>query len=212
MATSAPLTLALVGDCELIAQGLAKLLEPFRDRVRLVDLDEAKSAGVRVEVALYDIPAADRAFGPDVQADHVVLYTLKCGANFVAAAQANGAAGVLSKSMEPPDLVEALQRIHADEVLVVQDYGPDGVPPAGGWPKRPLGISDREAAIVALITQGLNNEEIAHRLCVSQNTVKSYIRSAYRKMDVSARSCAVLWGVDHGFARPHEVERPFAGR
>ena len=39
---------------------------------------------------------------------------------------------------------------------------------------------------------------------LSVNTVKSYIRSAYRKMRVDNRTRAVLWGVDHGF-RPDTI-------
>ena len=61
------------------------------------------------------------------------------------------------------------------------------------------GLSPREAEIIALITQGLSNQEIADRAYLSINSVKTYIRSAYRKMDVTTRSQAVLWGVENGF-------------
>jgi len=72
---------------------------------------------------------------------------------------------------------------------------------SGTWPAQDLGLTEREAGILALITQGLRNEEIAHRSYLSINTVKSYIRSAYRKMGVESRSQAILWGVDHGFVK-----------
>ena len=49
-----------------------------------------------------------------------------------------------------------------------------------------------------LITSGATNAEIAAQLFVSINSVKSYIRSAYRKMGVTSRAKAVLWGVEHG--------------
>ena len=39
---------------------------------------------------------------------------------------------------------------------------------------------------------------------MSVNTVKTYIRTAYRKMGVNTRARAVLWGVDHGF-RPDSI-------
>ena len=55
-----------------------------------------------------------------------------------------------------------------------------------------------------MITHGLTNEEIANRAFLSINSVKTYIRTAYRKMKVSSRSQAVLWGVDHGF-RPETL-------
>jgi NarL family two-component system response regulator LiaR len=42
------------------------------------------------------------------------------------------------------------------------------------------------------------NREIAERLFVSTNTLKTYIRTAYRKIEVSRRSQAVLWAARHG--------------
>ena len=71
-------------------------------------------------------------------------------------------------------------------------------------PGRDRWLSAREAEIVALITQGLGNEEIADRTYMSINTVKTYIRTAYRKIGVDSRTRAVLWGVDHGF-RPDSI-------
>ena len=63
----------------------------------------------------------------------------------------------------------------------------------------------REAEVIALIAQGMSNQDIAHTLALSTNTIKSYIRSAYRRMNVTSRSTAILWAVDHGFARPHHI-------
>ena len=48
-----------------------------------------------------------------------------------------------------------------------------------------------------MITQGLGSGEIADRMFTSINTVKTYIRTAYRKIGVNSRTRAVLWGVDH---------------
>ena len=61
------------------------------------------------------------------------------------------------------------------------------------------GLSVREAEIIALITQGLSNQEIADRCYLSINSVKTYVRTAYRKMGVARRSQAVLWGMRNGF-------------
>ena len=62
----------------------------------------------------------------------------------------------------------------------------------------------REAEILALITQGLSNAEVADRTHLSINSVKTYIRSAYRRIGVRSRTEAVLWGVEHGF-RPDRL-------
>ena len=67
------------------------------------------------------------------------------------------------------------------------------------WPGRSEGLSDREAEIIALITQGKSNAEIAALTYLSINSVKTYIRTGYRKIGVSSRTQAVLWGIEHGF-------------
>ena len=53
--------------------------------------------------------------------------------------------------------------------------------------------------------QGLSNQEIADELYLSINSVKTYIRSAYRKIDAVSRAQAVAWGIQHGF--PAAVEK-----
>jgi transcriptional regulator with XRE-family HTH domain len=52
---------------------------------------------------------------------------------------------------------------------------------------------------VALIARGLSNQEIAERAHVSINSIKQYIRSAYRKIGIERRTQAVLWAVANGF-------------
>jgi DNA-binding CsgD family transcriptional regulator len=71
--------------------------------------------------------------------------------------------------------------------------------PGLDWPGRREGLTDREAEVLALITQGHSNADVARMTYLSPNTVKSYIRSVYRKIDVASRTQAVLWGVEHGF-------------
>ena len=71
------------------------------------------------------------------------------------------------------------------------------------WPGRNEGLTDRESEILALITQGNSNAEVAKLTYLSPNTVKSYIRTIYRKINVTSRTQAVLWGVRHGFTTDH---------
>ena len=59
------------------------------------------------------------------------------------------------------------------------------------------GLSRRESDVLALIVEGLSNQEIATHLFVSINSVKAYIRSAYRKIGVTRRTQAVTWAIRH---------------
>lgn len=59
-------------------------------------------------------------------------------------------------------------------------------------------LSDRERAVLELVAAGCNNLEIAERLFIGINTVKTYIRQVYRKIGARSRSQAVIWAVQHG--------------
>jgi DNA-binding CsgD family transcriptional regulator len=54
-----------------------------------------------------------------------------------------------------------------------------------------LGISAREGDVLACLAQGLTNEQIADRLFVSTNTVKTHLANLYAKLDVSRRTQAI---------------------
>lgn len=95
--------------------------------------------------------------------------------------------------------MDALLAIHAGETVV--SPAPAKARPANGldWPGRAEGLTNRESEILALITQGKSNDDVAALTFLSKNSIKSYIRSAYRKIGVSSRTQAVLWSIDHGF-------------
>lgn len=65
---------------------------------------------------------------------------------------------------------------------------------------RSLGLTRRESQVISLITQGMSNAEIASATYLSINSVKTYIRSTYRKIGVARRAQAVIWGMTNGFA------------
>ena len=114
-------------------------------------------------------------------------------------AVAAGARGYLSKVLTGPEVVAALERVMRGEIVILPGDRETSVDGAGDWPGRAAGLSPREAEILALITQGLTNQEIADRVYLSINSVKTYIRTAYRKIGVVRRPQAVLWGVQNGF-------------
>ena len=137
------------------------------------------------------------------RARHVVVYTWNFHPDLVEHARRQGVHGYISKSLSAEDLVAALEAVHAGEVVVSEP--PPRARPASGsdWPGRSKGLSDRESEVLALITQGKSNDEIAALTYLSINTVKSYVRSAYRKIGVESRTQAVLWGVENGFKPDH---------
>ncbi len=200
----APVRIALKNDYEIVVRGLAQMFDPYRPRVKLIELDARKPVARSVDIVLYDTFAQAQGNQAEIRevlasslADKVVLYSWNTQPELIAAAIERGASGYLSKAMTATELVEALEDIHSGQVVTVSRPAPDVVP--GDWPGREAGLSAREAEVLALITQGLTNELIARHTYLSANSVKSYIRSAYRKLGVTRRSEAVVWGVRHGF-------------
>ena len=201
--------MALVDDYDVVVIGVANMLEPYRDRIVVAELDTGKPVEDEVDIALYDSfaqPESDqeeiRALIDNPHARRVVVYTWNFHPDLVATAQEMGVHGYLSKALSARELVAALESVHEGET-VISPTPTKTRSHAGDWPGRSEGLSDREAEILALITQGKNNAEIAALTYLSPNTVKSYIRGLYRKIDVDSRTQAVLWGVQNGFLPDH---------
>lgn len=64
---------------------------------------------------------------------------------------------------------------------------------------RDAGLSPRESSILQLVVMGRGNQDIAQELYLSINSVKTYIRSTYRKIDATSRGQAIIWAVRQGF-------------
>ncbi len=206
--------LAIVDDVEVVVRGLAEMLRPFAGEVQLLPLDSRKPVDADVDITLFDpfSPANPEGVALSDVVSHprlgkVVVYSWHADRGLVDEALGAGAAAFVPKTSGARDLVAALRRVHAGERL--DDATPDdrsqhdGVQPSGPsdgtWPGREVGLTAREAEVIGMITQGLSNQEIADRASLSINSVKSYIRTSYRKMGVTSRTNAVLWGLDHGF-------------
>lgn len=193
------LVIAVAHDCEIVHQGLARMLEPFAPRVRVVPADT--SEGDRAEIVLLD-PGPSGAALPDrlrrvTRTDghpEVVLYGWSFDPGVVSRGLHHGARGFLPKAMPAGKLVEALVQIRNGRVLVIDPQGHRDPVPVHAR----AGLTTREQEVVSLITSGRSNAEIAGELYLSINSVKTYIRLAYRKMDVASRSQAVLWGIQNG--------------
>jgi len=207
---------ALVNDYEVVVHGLDTMLRNYQDVIRVVELDIGADVGSDVDIAMYDTfanPRGDReeirALAANPRVGKVVVYSWNLDPVVVADALANGASGYLSKALPAKELVASLVAVH--QGVQVRPNGTEGRISAivgGDWPGREEGLTAREAEILALITQGLSNQEVVEHTHLSINSVKTYIRSCYRRIGVTSRTNAVLWGIEHGFRpdRPRTLE------
>jgi DNA-binding NarL/FixJ family response regulator len=217
---SAPITVALVNDYDVVLAGVARMLDRYRDRTTIVEIDANEPVEEPVDIVLYDSfaqPESDRdevaALVANPRSRRVVVYSWNLHPHLIDSARRQGAHGYLSKTLSARDLVAALEAVHSGET-VVSDPPPRRARSAVGldWPGRTEGLTDRESEILALITQGMSNAEVAELTFLSPNTVKSYIRAIYRKIGAGSRTQAVLWGVEHGFTPDrHRIDHWRAG-
>lgn len=207
--------IALVNDYEVVVRGLADILAPYDERVVVAEFGAQFPPSHAVDITLYDSFAAPQTTDSDIDrflnnpmCGRVVVYSWNTQQDLVLAAVGKGVAGYLPKALSGEDLAAALQRVHAGELVLPPGYAggegrtetePSQTGTRSRWPGQSFGLSARESEVLSLITQGLSNSDIAARTYLSQNTVKSYIRSAYRKIDVDTRSRAVIWGMNNGF-------------
>ena len=203
-----PVRIAIVNDYDIVVQGLARMFEPLRDRIEVVEVSTNQPGTARVDIALIDSFAQTRDVNEllaEANAERYVFYSWSLEPELIEIWARFGVVGFLDKRLMANELADALERIHQGESGVASsDYPPSVDFHLGDWPGREHGLSARESEVLALITQGLANDEIAAATYMSVNTIKTYIRSAYRKIGADSRVRAVLWGVDHGF-RPDSI-------
>jgi two-component system response regulator DevR len=113
----------------------------------------------------------------------------------LADAASAGAAGHLRKDVHPPELVRALVRAAAGGTW---DAARDGVAATAVSELTLLvaSLTEREAAVLRLITDGLTNRQIGAVLFLSEKTVKNYVSGVLAKLGVQRRTQAAVLGAD----------------
>lgn len=205
-----PVRIAIVNDYELVVAGVAALLKPFADRVEVVELDSRTPVVSDVDVVLYDTFGQTQGDRIDIDGllngsdARFVVFSWNVQPDLVQRSLDNGAGAYLSKAVSAEELVGLVERVHRGEIVTPEPTDPEDAGEFGRWPGEELGLSQRESEVLALITQGLSNQEISQHAYIGVNTVKTYIRTLYRKIDVNRRAQAVAFGIEHGF-RPDRV-------
>ena len=203
-----PIRVGLSNDYEIALLGLAAMLARYPEQVQIVDLTTRTTIMHDPDIILFDtfgrLPEDDVKLRRVLEQNTAKVVVYGWGEDYPEeAALRMGAAGYLRKSMGAHELVAAIAALHHGERPgpAREDEKPDLT-----WPGQVQGLSEREAEILTFIVRGLTNDEIARRSFLSINTVKTYIRTAYRKIGVSSRSQAVAWGFRNGFHSTDEAD------
>lgn len=177
---------------EIVARGIAAILSEHPERISLMQLPSIMSPVKGLDVLVYDLTLAQGAGDGHLsrlveRLGGRVIGLVNVGSGMLAEqAGAAGVAGCLTLESTAAEVMTGLGRAAA------------GLPLPGL--SRVGLLSAREREIMTLVFEGLGNAEIADRLAISTNTLKSHIRTAYKKMGVRSRAQAVAWCALYGVA------------
>jgi DNA-binding NarL/FixJ family response regulator len=206
----------LVEDHPVVREGLRMLLDASGE-VRVVGAAASASealAGLRA--APPDVVVLDVILGhedglewlPRLQAAApgagVLVLTALTDPGRDEAALRAGARGFVLKDASPEVLLRAVQAVAAgerwfDPRLLAPGGGAAG---AGAAPEPFSSLTTRERDVVALVAEGLRNEEIARRLGITDKTVRNHLTAVFDKVGVSGRLELVVLAYRHGLVPP----------
>ena len=175
-------------------------------------LAEARGVLADVDLAIVDLGLPDgsgldligelRAVNP--QSVVLVLTASSDRTQFARAVEA-GAAGVLHKSTPLHELVGAVRRLTAGEQLLSVSEVLELLRLAGQQRRQDRdagqalrGLTPREREVLQLLTEGLNDKEIAQRLQVSPQTARTHMENILNKLGVNSRLQALVFALRHG--------------
>lgn len=192
-------------DLELVGEAgdgaeIAELVRRLHPDVVLMDVRMPHSDGLE---ALAKITGDPATAGTKV----IILTTFELD-EYVFEALASGASGFLIKDSEPVDFVRAIRAAAAGDSLlspsvtrrVIASF--TGARPAGHHPHPRLhDLTEREREVLALVGEGLNNDEIAERLVVSPATARTHVSRAMVKLHARDRAQLVVIAYQSGLVR-----------
>ncbi len=215
--TPKPVRVVIVDDHGIVREGLRTLLT--RPGIEVVG--EAENGDEAIELAretqpdvmlldirmrgsdgLQSLPRI-KAISPTTS---IIMLTTYANPGYLARAINNGAAGYLSKEVDPEQIVRAVRAAAAGDELIDRTLlqtalanAIDHSPPTTEPTELPgEDLSERELEVLRLIAAGMSNAAIADTLSISLATVKTHIRHILEKLHVSDRTQAALWAVRHG--------------
>ncbi|GAB2510993.1 response regulator [Nocardiopsis aegyptia] len=213
----------LADDQALVRAGFRALLDSAPDIEVVAEAADGEEAvrlarAERPDVVLMDIrmPGVDGLAATEriladrnLDAIRIVILTTFDLDEYIFEALRAGASGFLVKDTEPRDLLQAVRVVHEGEALLspgitrrlIADYAgrPRGAPAPA---VRLNGLTEREREVLALVGEGLTNEEIARRLVVSPATAKTHVSRTMVKLGVRDRAQLVVIAYETALVTP----------
>ncbi len=208
---NAPVRVMIVDDHGMVRFGLRGYLETFSALSVVGEAGSGEEAlhllqTLEVDIVLMDLvlpgmPGSEaiRCIAEKHPSVRVIVMTSFLDTEHVVSAVRAGASGYLLKDILPEDLVQAIISVHNGQSVmhpkVVMLIAANLSPVQQTELELGKTLSDRELAVLRLLTQGLQNHEIATVLNITENTVRTHVSNILTKLDVRDRTQAALFGV-----------------
>ncbi len=218
-----PVRVLLVDDEPLVRAGLRAVLEAQPDIevtgeaadgaavIPLVRQLRPDVVAMDVRMPLLDGIEATRALLRTVaEPPKILVVTTFENDEYVYEALRAGADGFLLKRARPAEIVHAVRLIAEGESLLfpasvrrlAAEYGESGGNRAARSELERARLTEREGEVLRLMARGLSNAEIAARLVVGTETVKSHVSAVLAKLGARDRTQAVITAYESGFVAP----------
>lgn len=174
-------------DMEVVgeAEDGTEAMEAYRSHrpdVVILDMRMPNKSGVEV------IASLRQEFG----AVRILVLSSYSGGHEISAAMQNGASAYVLKNMPLSRLLDSIRRVHAGEIVTL----PEIARSLAG--RQASNLSNRELEVLALISKGMSNKEVAAELKLAEGTVKLHVSSILAKLGVMDRTQAILVAVKRG--------------
>lgn len=160
-----------------------EVYDDVRPDVALMDLRMPGMGGVEAILAI-------RKKHPDARV--IVLSTYDLDEDIYRAIQ-SGAKSYLLKDMSTEEIASTIRAVHAGETLL-----PREVAERLTQGSQRQSLTERERDVLEALIKGRSNKEIASSLCISEDTVKSHLKTLFSKLRVRDRTGAAVEAIRHG--------------
>jgi DNA-binding NarL/FixJ family response regulator len=200
-----PIRVLAVDDHQLIRVGIATLLMPEADMSLVGDASNGREAiakfrECRPDVTLMDLQMPEmngldavRAIRDEFPDARVIVLTTYAGDVQALRAIKAGAQGYLLKNLLHKELLQTIRAVHAGRKVIAAEIVAEVAVHTGEE-----GLTPKEIDVLRLIAAGNANKEIAARLLITEETVKSRVKNILDKLGANDRTHAVTLGLKRG--------------
>jgi DNA-binding NarL/FixJ family response regulator len=214
--------IVVADDHEVVRAGFAALLDTQPDFSVLGTASDGAAAvaacrELKPDVVLMDVrmPGTDgieatRQLAADENPPRVLILTTFDLDEYVFDALRAGASGFLLKDVTAERLFDAVRVVAAGEALLapavtrrlISEFARIRPPTAAAAPAALAALTPRETEVLRLVAAGLSNPEIADRLVVTEETVKTHVSRVLSKLGLRGRTQAVVAAYESGLVVP----------